>query len=501
MPLIWRKRTATRPSSTRFYRRSSAPWQFVWALAVWLTACQSAVSQPPDPILTPEQVRQDLLFLQDILDTAHVAPWLHADKKIFVRKRQRLENQIFWPLTVSDFYASVAPLVATLNDPHTRLLPPSPPNGVRLFPLALALERGGRALVASDATAVPRVPIGAEVIAINDVPISVILTKLGRYVAAETESGRRRRLQKALPLLLHQVMQLRTPFKVTWRLGYAKQQIAVDGVSYEDFMHQRWQRKAWQTFTLAPNVYVLKGTHFDMPPEAFRKYCDTFFRKVIKTPNARVILDLRDNSGGLTENVLTLLTWLVPSKQMALPPLEIRISDVFSKWYEAKLDAIKTEKYGDYLAWLPWQFLDGWRWRLLLSDEQQYVRYNWKLPQVAHPRYRGPLVLIANGGCFSGCVTLLDQLVRLRGSPLVGEAPGELAGGQRALPIIRVLPNSRLRIEFPAARLAADKPLYSLGPTNPVMTTGADLADGLDPYYETALRLLATKVHQFADLP
>ncbi|MEZ4641791.1 MAG: S41 family peptidase [Chloroflexota bacterium] len=137
------------------------------------------------PLLSPEDMRYDLDELFHRLETTHPNPYMHRPKSEVDRERQRIYDELAQPLTMIDFFKKVAPLVNSLGDYHTQVLPPNDVQMLvvtseRFFPLNIQMV-GKQAYITANYSANATIPLGAELLAINGIPLTTIQSEIENY--------------------------------------------------------------------------------------------------------------------------------------------------------------------------------------------------------------------------------------------------------------------------------------------------------------------------------
>ena len=138
----------------------------------------TATPTPPYAMLSPEDMRSDLDELFHQIEKIHPDPYTKRSKEDVDLDRKALYGQLSQPMTIVDYYRKVAPLIASLGDDHTRVFPPvdayDQMDGYeRFFPLDIAFK-GEKALIIGNYTDNPDIPLGAELLSINNIPLSEI---------------------------------------------------------------------------------------------------------------------------------------------------------------------------------------------------------------------------------------------------------------------------------------------------------------------------------------
>ena len=82
----------------------------------------SSLAQQPDlKIISPEQAKEDLELLKEVLEAIHPSLYLHQTKKEWEQLHDTIYNRIDIPMNSKDFIDMVSPLVRSIRCGHTQL--------------------------------------------------------------------------------------------------------------------------------------------------------------------------------------------------------------------------------------------------------------------------------------------------------------------------------------------------------------------------------------------
>ncbi len=139
------------------------------------------------PELSPDAMRADLDELFHRLETTHPNLYAHLSSAEAATARQYLAQELSRPLSILRYYEKVAELVSAFGDYHLDVLLPPETTAVfaeheLFFPLWVEFQ-DGRALVTMNPAAIPGVPVGTELLAINGTAVADIQARLPRLSA------------------------------------------------------------------------------------------------------------------------------------------------------------------------------------------------------------------------------------------------------------------------------------------------------------------------------
>jgi hypothetical protein len=135
-------------------------------------------------LLSPEDMRYDLDELFHRIETTHPNPYAKLTKTEVDLERQKIYDELDHSMTLFDFYNKVAPLVTSLDDLHTQVFPPNDIFGEefskeKFIPLEIDFE-GQQAFITFNLSRNPDIPVGSELLTINNKSIANIQNELIR---------------------------------------------------------------------------------------------------------------------------------------------------------------------------------------------------------------------------------------------------------------------------------------------------------------------------------
>ena len=154
---------------------------------------QTSSKKPNQPdyakLVPPDKLKEDLNFLFKTIEEVHPNMYAYTTKDEFTKYRDELYNQIDQPMSRQEFYKLAAPVVASLKNLHTTLLPfveeykQYSKKGGNTFPLELRWSGSKVTLTKNYSSAF--VPIGGEILTINGRKVSKMFMRFSHWIAAE----------------------------------------------------------------------------------------------------------------------------------------------------------------------------------------------------------------------------------------------------------------------------------------------------------------------------
>ncbi len=449
-------------------------------------------------IFTPQQLRQDLQFLEQSLLKIHPEPFARLSIDKYRTLYAQAYSELSGPLHRHDFYRIVTPMVSQFSDIHTRLLFPAEEYQHYLeqqgkFPLALLYSSDGLIVVA-DQQDTPMIPMGAEILTINDLGIEVILDKFEQYVPAETETGLRRIIQMEFPRLLWSIYGFDSYYQIDylWQGKVIRQE--VHGVKQKPVaLYQQLVTSHYGVIPLNKTTSLMWLNDFNEQYDKFDDFLHEQFQIIKEQGKDSLILDLRYNQGGITDNLALLLSYLSSEPISWATHGRLKLSEVFRKQHSILLENAKHEKYGSYLDWLPVEYLNLLQWEILFASDGEWLDEDIK-PVISDKEavFKGKIFILSNGYCLSACASLTAILQDNNLATIIGESPGNLTNVQYGYPVSVELPNTELQLIIPAMKFVLDEDksnLYKRRPDYPIERKKKDVISGKDPIFNLALEL------------
>ena len=475
-------------------------------LGMFFSGCASVPTENRryDVVYSPTQLKEDLAFIDEKLRTIHPNLFSRQSEASYSAAYDATYKTLIGPSNRRQYFTNIAPLLASFQDTHIQLQLPVEEftefsNEQGLFPLKVLITEG-KFIVIADEQDLPTIPVGAEIKAINGVSTGELLPLLGQLVPSETETGQIRLIQVHLAKLLWSVFPEQNQYQVTyaWRAREFVEQL-VPELSYEQVPELPIEpiSSSYGTRTIDAKTSLLWLNDFNESYGTFDEFLESYFLQLRDKKKTNLILDLRYNQGGLTDNLKLLLSYLSPRPINWAERARLKISEEFKKQHRDLVGVTKSDKYTAYLGWLPMEYLNLWQWELLFSSEGDVLETNIDpLIENQDTYFQGNIVVLSNGYCFSACAALLSNLQSHDLATILGESPGSYIGTQYGYPIQVRLPNTGLLLSLPAMEIILHEDVGStknLEPNYTVARTQDDVIKNRDIVLTKALEFIRQK--------
>ena len=409
--------------------------------------------------ISPELLKEDLAFIRHKLLEIHPQPFARVDETEFDLAYQSLTQQLNAPMTRGQFFTLVMPLLASLRDVHTYLDLPIDNKGnyrnldERLFPLAVILEHG-KLFVAADLSSLPKVATGAQLLSINGISVSTLINKMRTITPKETESGQDRRIQMDFARLLATIGEAKSQFKVEYIFSHQRQVVELEGIKRPDNQGNTESTISYYGFSkLTAKTALLWLNDFNESPEKFEEYLNAKFAEMTQNGIENLIIDLRYNSGGLSENLKALLSKITDKPIFWAKSGQIKVSEHLQRHHRKKTRHRRQNKLSWGLKWLPVEWTNEIQRSIWWAEPGETI--NLQLEPVEPDKNKSikRMWVLTNGFCYSACSFFVAAVNHYQLAETVGEPPGSLADFQFAYPMMLELPHSHLRLNLPSMRL------------------------------------------------
>ena len=441
------------------------------------------------------QLKADYQLAVSALREAHPGLYRYITKADWDKLAGRLEKQLDQPMDQAAFYKTVFPLITAIRCGHTKFYPAGsdtdkyPYKKTGLLPIKLFF-REQKAYLWYAYTNNPGIQSGTEILSINGQSIASLLSQLSAFIPADgtTRTSLNAELNQFFNAYYSTFIDASSRFTITHRSNGKTKSLSVDGVSLETILAKdRSMENPGQSFmelTIPASttaVLTVRSFYPDGGIDEFTKMTDSMFQAIRQKGVTNLVVDLRDNEGGIEEAGGYLCRNLLTKPFTYYKKVNVATNKEFSfrahAWLPPQYDearALIVEKDGEYL------------WPL-----QQYLAEQSPAENV----FRGNIYVLLNGRSFSvtselAAVLKQDKRIRMLGEETGGAYNADNSGVFTVL----TLPNTKMVVGIPLMayhmNIPANKQTGGVHPDTEVKPGIKDLLDSRDPVMETTMRLI-----------
>lgn len=369
--------------------------------------------QSLDPMLkknSRENLIEDIDFLVKTIEEVHPNPYTYIDKEVFYKELHNIRSKINEPMNSIEFYKAIAPLVSLLKDGHTNVFIPNDLfnecltfTGKRQFPLVVEI-RDNKIFNKKSMIKEVDIPIGAEILSINDIKTEKIIKELKKYETGMRDQYKEVKLERDFYFLLWLEYQFLDEYKLTYSYGDKKDTVLAKGVHKYKLDGQlnklyKYDDK-YRYEILDENICYLDFNSFS-DYDSFDQFLKGMFKEISEKNIENLIIDLRDNGGGNSSLGDLLIYYIYDKPFYMFSRIDVKISK----------QIIERDNWGD------------------VSQIGETVTYNGtpKYRTDIENRFNGRVCVLTNRRTFSSAADFAITIKDFNIGRLIGEETGGLA--------------------------------------------------------------------------
>lgn len=299
-------------------------------LLIFLMTVISVSGQNIDDSFSYKKMQKDLSLFKEIRARANSGLYKYRSKKQIDSIYKWAENKIKTAATHRDFYNIICKLTDYEGSLHNDTSLPKKTQeklekeNYGYFPLPIKWIQGKWVINYKN----KEIPLGSEITAINDIPISKIIKNLYKYYTTDglnitgKRTGIRKHFSKYYRLHYGQVNTFNIVYKD--KNTALSKTISIEGISYNSYYKRFTNRHSkpydnlyyldldtsqkyhykdldTQTGLLTINTFSM-GNETTEEHKAYKEFLDSVFTKIKMTGIENLIIDVRQNSGGSDPN-------------------------------------------------------------------------------------------------------------------------------------------------------------------------------------------------------
>ncbi|RKE03759.1 S41 family peptidase [Marinifilum flexuosum] len=308
----------------------------------------------PNSLISKEKALKDLQNYYHAIRTAHPQPYRYTSDTEFRIAKDSLAKIINThsgdSLKKVELYFLLRSLAAKTKDSHTIIfMVENEP--ISYFPYGVKIFNNRLYVVGNDSTSRP-LPIGSEILSINDIACDKILSTLSNFESTALEHTKNNKIAKNFSFYLYYYYQIKDSVKLEVKSNGVKSNFKVNLMDRNpDFQTKNRIKPKYQFYQLGVNgdsIPVIDLNDFsDIDMDRFKKEVDLFFESHYSKDY--LIIDLRDNGGG---------------------------SEKYGRYVLGYLTNKRMKTYENYI----WKMSEVARWQINQKKNRSF--YNMKVPSV-----------------------------------------------------------------------------------------------------------------------
>lgn len=407
----------------------------------------------------PSELKTDLDFLVKTLEDVHPDLYVYTPKSVFTQAKGKIAVELNSSMSRLDFYLRVAPLVAMLNEGHTKLYPPWEEyhhflrNGGLVFPFDLDL-RESRAFITADYSSDTLIAAGSELLSINAIPIKQIVDSLLNFISSEKIATKLESLEESFRHSLWLIYKFEGDFEVefTSNLDGKRYIQKIAGITYDAIKTKtkpdsEETTEVYYTYHSSPHekIGIIDFRKF-VDLEKFEIFLRRTFEQIQKEGVTDLIIDIRENPGGYSELEDVFLSYISDKPVINCLKMDIKVSKQLKNYLRSTLRW--------YVKWLPIQYIHP-TWRKIWTTPEGdlvIIRQEPEKPKYNPLRFDGGVYVLIGPSTYSTAQDFAAAIQDYKLGTLIGEETGGVASSFGAWYPFD-LPNTRLWVFVSTKRI------------------------------------------------
>ena len=414
-----------------------------------------------------QTLKEDLTLYKLALETSHPALYWHISRDSLDAAFKRSYSQLNKPLTVSEFHKVIRSLTATIGDYHMDTRLPSlyahlQSKKGKYFPFDITYAND-KGYIFNNNSDDPAIPIGSEVVKINNEPLDSITKQLFKYIIIDNnaETFKCRTLSNSFATYYNgfygQPEWFTVELKHSGERKTAKvKALPINQIEYNKVQNNSNKKKMSSPFippspkllalhflpessTAVLQIKVFSDGYNTQHGQDFISYIDSTFLEIEQRNIRNIIIDIRGNPGGSSGNGSYLFSYLTQKAFTEGQYMELK-SIPLKYWSFA---GIKDSK-GDSVIFEEEDFIR--------TSEGTYRLKDYPTLQTIQPKtnnFTGNVYLLIDGLVGSQASSFASLVHHFKRGILVGEETGGNYNGNTGGTWGNLtLPNSELEIQM-----------------------------------------------------
>ena len=364
------------------------------------------------------EVEQDLNDVFEKLTSIHP---IFLDNEALTDCQNRfsiLKESLKDSMTQNEIYLVLAPLFASINDGHTGILAPTNDRsqynkaGGKAFPFFVTIKKDSMYVsfyCGNDSTLFCG---GEQVLEINGIDATEMVHDMQMLYGGNSIANKQKAIADKFRFLIWMCYGFDENYELTIKNHQQEiHKMIIPGITSDEFMQSIKRRpnqnKEYFEFSInnEKNTAILRiGTFADL--EGFCNFADSAFAQIKNSKVENLVIDVRNNGGGRSIVVDSLMNYITDKEYSQYQKIEIRISPELKERYK--------ERYPNRFDWI----------NSYAINELLVPKYDLTKPQNNNLRFSGNLFLLMNNTSFSAAATFAGLFKELGLGTIIGEETG-----------------------------------------------------------------------------
>ena len=367
-------------------------------------------------IFSKQALVSDFEYLYSSLEDNHPESFFYLSESDYQNHKKKVLNSIHDSMSIEKFYLQIAPFIASLKDGHTNIKTPITSRvqylnkGGLAFPLKVNIV-DNRLFVTVDLSVEQNISIGVELLSINEISVSEILRQMFGLKGSETNNEVKYwEIDNYFSTLLWYIYGFENDYNLLISENDEKKNIHLEGITQKQFVEMMALKKSTVN-TINPynfridslqNVAYLEIISF-YDTDGLSEFFNNSFQEIALYDIDSLIIDVRNNGGGRSVSVDSLMNYLTDKPYRLYNKIELKVSEAVKKLYNEKNPSMYNE----------------------IKDLPNGQKYNYEIPYTVprekSTRFSGKVVVYANSKTYSAASTFVSLVDCLQRGIVIGQ--------------------------------------------------------------------------------
>ena len=466
-------------------------------VTVFFLSCPIYASQHNKELL-PEKLLEDLIFLFEKVEKIHPDIYGHTSQSLIDSLKQDVIYKLDKPMNSLDFARLIIPLVAALNDGHTKVDWPWKyrrdylDNNGAIFPFDVMI-RGGRIYVVNNYSADTTITTNAEILSLNGIPTKQLIKEMRRFISAELDHFRDVMIGERFGWHLWHVYGFEDIYDLEINQNRKTKVKRVNGVTLEELRAKRGPiepKPNYRYYVINNNTIGVIEINEMTDNNKFKSLLDSAFKSINEQQIRHLIIDIRQNNGGNSDLANTLFNYITDKPYKLIEEVDIKVSRAIKRNFRQNTPLLVRPLFYTVLQFNPIARA------FTFARPGKTLTYSPKISKPKNVEYKfdGDVYLLTGPVTFSSAIAIAAPFKCYNMGLVIGEETGGTLSGFTNL-IDFELPNSGLQAQSSFMRYVHpcyDGKVRGVIPDVIITPTPKELQQG----YDSVINYIIKKVNQ-----
>lgn len=297
-----------------------------------------------NPTISAKKIKKEFSAMVKMME-AHPSLFRHITAEELSQTIDSTKKLINRPMDKIEFFKLVSPIYSAVKDGHTSIGIDAEwkkkylkNNGV--FPYKIYLDGDNRMYLIENYGEDKTIPLGSEILAINEQPVPEFLQQISKYIAYEQENFRNSLIQSDIDFYL--MLQFGEVQKVdltyqnqdekSHTVGFIRVETKKVNLSDADKRRDKkmHSKQPFEYQELKGKIGLMKIYTFAIGEQnGFHVFLRNTFKKIAKDSITSLIIDVRGNTGGFPKSVSDIVHYISQKYFKTMAMSEMKVSNAY----------------------------------------------------------------------------------------------------------------------------------------------------------------------------